>query len=202
MELSQVGHDPALPLLADTEALAPRHSPSHRIDSHGKHTRWVAVPFRRILYGIIGITVLVALGFATYGSVIGFHAYRRLVFPHAAVHASAATVKDGTRVVRPYFGPTSQEGIPRASLNVKLWHREGTPLPPLEGDKTSHEYHYDMWLREQSGWYYPTGEQGYVQKETGDNKEWEEIWSGSLADFDIETTVKATKQVTLPGHIV
>jgi len=173
--------------------------------SHGKYSKWVAFPFRRILHALLAIIALVALGFAVYGSLIGFHAYRKLVFPHRAVHASPATVKDGSRVVKPFFAPGKKGEVDSGTLLVRIWFKDGekeTPLPVLNESRTSDWE--DRWRLEQLLFSMSNiGETGYVTDTLVGMKgqaSWIEQFAIEIPIDDIERTENKVAHVTLPGE--
>lgn len=213
--------DIALPLLSNHED--PRMTSNQagseewtQTSPHGKYSKWVAFPFRRIVQALLAIIALVALGFAIYGSVIGFHAYRKLVFPHRAVHASPATVKDGSRVVRPYFAPKAKGGVQNGTLLVKIWFKEAESQPPppakLESDDPNFEdlsdnpYWEDLWRQEgQLRSMSSIGETGYVEDTLvgyGKNTSWTEQFATEIPINDIERVEDKVVRVTLPGPVM
>ena len=205
-------HEPdiALPLLSNPED--PRVTTNQagseewtHSSPHGKYSKWVAFPFRRLLQGLLAIIALVALGFAIYGSVIGFHAYRKLVFPHRAVHASPATVRDGSRVVKPYFAPKAKGGVQNGTLLVKIWFKEGEKDMPRPAFNESRGSDWeDLWRQEQQlTSMSEIGETGYVD-DTLVGMEGQASWVEQLAIEvpinDIERTEDQVVRVTLPGE--
>jgi hypothetical protein len=200
----------ALPLLSNPED---PHVTSHQAGNedwthsspHGKYSKWVAFPFRRIVQALLAIIALVALGFAIYGSVIGFHAYRRLVFPHRAVHASLATVKDGSRVVKPYFAPKAKGGVQNGTLLVRIWFKDGEKEMSLPASDESRELDWaDMWRRERLILSMSNiGETGYVDNTlvgTEGQASWIEQFAHEIPIRDIESTEDMVARVTLPGE--
>lgn len=173
--------------------------------SHGKYSKWVAFPFRRILHALLAVIALIALGFAMYGSFIGFHAYRKLVFPHRAVHASPATVKDGSRVVKPYFAPEVKGGVQSGTLLVKIWFKDGEKDKSLPAFDESRETDWeDMWRRERQIMSMANiGETGYVDDTllgTKGQGRWVEQYATEISIKDIERTEDMVARVTLPGE--
>ena len=174
-------------------------------NSHGKYSKWVAFPFRRIVQALLAIVALVALGFATYGSVIGFHAYRKLVFPHRAVHASPATVKDGSRVVKPYFAPEARGGVQKGTLLVRIWFKDGEKDMLLPASDGSRELDWsDMWRRERLIMSMSNiGETGYVDFTlvgTEGESSWIQQFAHEIPIKDIESPEDMVARVTLPGE--
>jgi len=204
--------DIALPLLSNPEDphMTTVHSGSEdwtHSSPHGKYSKWVAFPFRRLVQALLAIIALVALGFGLYGSFIGFHAYRRLVFPHRAVHASPATVKDGSRVVKPYFAPKAKGGVHNGTLLVKLWFRDGEKDLSLPALDDSRELDWeDMWRRERlTRSMGNIGETGYVDDTlVGTEREatWIQQFSTQIPIKDIEDTEDTVAHVILPGQTV
>jgi len=202
--------DIALPLLSNPDNprvmsdQAGSENWSHS-NSHGKYSKWVAFPFRRIVQALLAIVALVALGFAIYGSVIGFHAYNKLVFPHRAVHASPATVKDGSRVVKPYFAPKAKGGVQSGTLLVKIWFKDGEKDMSLPAFDVSRETDWeDMWRRERQIMSMGNiGETGYVDDTlvgTEGQGSWMEQFATEIMIKDIERTEDVVARVTLPGE--
>jgi hypothetical protein len=147
-----------------------------------KHTAWIAFPYRSVLYVLAILTAIFLVGFITVGGFLGAQAYRRLVFPHQAVHASKATIKDGSRVVKPYYSPAKYGGVTdRATLVMTVWFREGVTLaPPPRGIAE-----YWDWREERDEEDYSRlgrGEQGYIRPEKGLQNEWEVVWKGDIKD--------------------
>jgi len=204
--------DIALPLLSNPEdpRVTSNHSGSEdwtQTSPHGKYSKWVAFPFRRLVQALLAIIALVALGFAIYGSVIGFHAYRKLVFPHRAVHASPATVKDGSRVVKPYFAPEARGGVQKGALLVRIWFKEGEkdmPRPALNESRGSDWE--DLWLQEQQLMSMSSiGEKGFVDYTPvgmEGQTSWIEQYAIDVPINDIERMKDQVVRVTLPGETV
>ena len=205
------GRDVSIPLLS-TEGR--RNDPNENHEDwthssiHGKYSKWVAFPYKQTIYGLLAVVALVVLGLSTWGSVVGFNAYRKLVFPHRAVHASSATARDGSRVVTPYFAPSSKskdgEGVSSGTLQIRIWFREplGETTMPVNYTQTE-----DYWSNEQQ---YQSassiGETGYVssdlQEEDKNQSDWIEAFSTEVEIGDIERTHNRVARVTLPGQIM
>jgi hypothetical protein len=205
------GRDASIPLLSNpgetresgNEAESEEWTQS---STHGKYSKWVAFPYRQTVYALLGVLALVALGLSTYGSVLGFNAYRRLVFPHRAVHASSATARDGTRVVTPYFAPSAKgkAGVSSGILQVRIWFREPIIESPLPVNYTQTE---DYWIIEQQYQSMSSiGETGYVssdlKEEDASQSDWIEAFATEIEIGDIERTEHKKVQVKLPGHIM
>jgi hypothetical protein len=156
---------------------------------------------------LLAVIALAALSFAIYGSTVGVNAYRRLAFPHRAVHASAATVKDGSRVVRPYFAPQAKGGIHNGTLLVRIWFGQVADREPLFYNPESHDYWTAVWQREQRmrllG---DIGETGFVElRSFGEAKakpKWTETFATEIKISDIERTERHVAHIMLPGHIM
>jgi hypothetical protein len=221
VESRRQDRDIALPLLSIRED---PHVTSNQAGSedwshsstHGKYSKWVTFSFRRLVQALLAIIALVALGFAIYGSVIGFHAYRKLVFPHRAVHASPATVKDGSRVVKPYFAPEARGGVQKGTLLIRIWFKEAESQPPrpakLESDDPNWEdlsdnpHWEDLWRQEgQLRSMSSIGETGYVEDtlvDYGKNTSWTEQFATEISINDIERVEDKVVRVTLPGPVM
>lgn len=200
--------DIALPLLSDHQD--PRVTGQQAISEdwnsspHGKYSKWVAFPFRRMLHVLLGIIALVILALATWGSLVGFHAYRRLVFPHRAVHASSATARDGSRVVSPYFAPTSKGGVSSGILLVRIWFQDGGIVPAHNGSRDV-DWRY-LWRQErQLESMSSIGETGYIDDTVAGLEgqgTWVEQFTTELPIGNIERTQDMVSHVTLPGPIM
>jgi hypothetical protein len=210
VESRRQDRDIALPLLSNPED---PHVTSHQAgnedwthsNSHGKYSKWVAFPFRRIVQALLAIVALVALGFAIYGSVIGFHAYRKLVFPHRAVHASPATVRDGSRVVKPYFAPTAKGGVQSGTLLMRIWFKDGEKDMPRPAFNESRGSDWeDLWRQEQQLVSMSSiGETGYVDDTLvgmEGQASWIEQFAHEIPIKDIERMEDMVARVTLPGE--
>jgi hypothetical protein len=203
--------DIALPLLSDAEDHQERDDRAasenwNRPSSHGKYSQWVAFPFRRIIHVLLAVAALVALGLVSYGSFVGFHAYRRLVFPHRAVHASPATIRDGSRVVKPYFAPKTKDGVHNGTLLVRIWFKEEEEnhLPMPTYDDANDKYYEDIWRQERQLVSMDSiGETGYIDDTlagVGGQTKWIEQFATEIPITDIERTENMVAHVTLPGQ--
>jgi len=174
---------------------------------HGKYSKWVAFPFRRILHALLAVIALVVVGLVAYGSFVGFHAYRRLVFPHRAVHASAATARDGSRVVKPYFTPKGKGGVHEGTLLMKIWFQDQESQIPLPYPNGSNDAYWEYEWRQgrQLALMNSIGETGFVDGSLvgmEGQSDWTEQFSVELPIRDVERTVNSVAHVTLPGRIM
>jgi hypothetical protein len=171
-------------------------------DDREKKTVWITFSHRRILsaLGFVAATLLIVSG--SIGGFFGLRTYDRLVFPHKTVHASKASIKDGSRVVKPYFAPAKYRGVSeKASLVMTVWFREGIPLPPLELDSRD----YWRWRRERENEDYARagrGEQGYIRAEVAPHNDWEVVWRGEMQDITLSESTDVKVNVTLSYRIV
>ena len=190
----------ASPLHIDTE-YAPV-SLSDSLDGRRK-SDWIAFPFKRIAYGLLAVVVLGFLASATYGSIVGVQAYRRLVFPHRAVHASTTSLKSGNNIVKPYFAPAQKGGVANSgALQIRIWHREGTPLPPRP-KKEGQQYDWMEWNAEEIDQdRRASGAQGYIMLDQGRQNDWEQVWTGQQTITDIGALSEVTYNVVLPARVV
>ncbi|WWC70034.1 uncharacterized protein I206_103978 [Kwoniella pini CBS 10737] len=171
-------------------------------NDHGKHTKWIQFPFRRILQVILAIVVVVILISSIVGSVIGIKSYHRLTFPHKAVHASSTKLTDPSKIVKPYFEEHGGDN----KLVVKIWHREGSHHPqpsiPPEGYSDLHWRIENEWYDEQRRVRFG-GEQGFIKIDDIPQHDWQEIWSLDINNIVISGNRRNVKaEVTLPGAII
>ncbi|WWC62013.1 uncharacterized protein I303_104600 [Kwoniella dejecticola CBS 10117] len=177
--------------------------------NHGKHTKWIKFPFRRILQIIIGMIILAIVISSVVGSVLGIKKIHRLKFPHKAVHATTSTLTAPSKIVTPYF-VKSKTGAPsnadaKTKMVVTIWHRKGTHPPPRTS--TTHDMGDSYWMIENE-WYEEQrrirfgGEQGFIRPELTPQHDWTEVWSVDIDDLDIEETRNVKTPVTLPGEII
>jgi hypothetical protein len=170
---------------------------------HGKHTKWVAIPFRKLAYLLLAVLLTIACIASAVGSVFGLRAYHRLFFPHRAVFASKSTSKDPSRIVRPYFGPARSGGkTANPSLSVTVWFREGkkVEIPPFDPTKDDY-WEWSNKLYEKENRMRAPGEQGYLFPEEGEN-EWESLWSKNTGDIVTAGSRGIYANIKLPGRVV
>lgn len=177
------------------------------ISFRGKHTEWFqfssifTVRSRRIFIGALTLLAVSFTAAAIYGAFLATSAYRRIAFPHKAVHATEAQAKDGLDVVRPYFAPAARGGISDIYLSITVWFRPGEPLPTFSSLSEDEPRWWRADEAEES--HRMTGELGYVPAESGVHPPWELVWSGNLSGLtDIEGSSRDTIQLVLPGRIM
>lgn len=186
--------DPLLSSLDDLEGAGDASDPHFsRRSLHLDNEGWVKIPYSLVLKCILALAGLVLLVFAGIASLRGLKSYNDLAHPHRAIHASAASAKDGANVVRPFFSPDKNAEV---KLAVSVWFREGTPLQLPKSDEQRWMYSYnDIWRKE-------VGEQGFVRPELGEQNDWEQVWSREVMQGHVRSTRRDDVQIKLPGRIV
>jgi hypothetical protein len=205
MEFAMRGRSTSAPLLPDSEhARSADQNDDEERDAHGKHTRWIIlVPNlskRQIVRAVLGVLALIIFIAGAIVSAIGVFKYRKLAFPHRAVHASLAHVKDGRNVIVPFFGRDGD--AKRVRLVMTVWFREGTKV--VEPDSAAEDAKR-YWMQdsgEDQRWWY--GGQGFVMPDPGPQlHQWEAVWTGDLQGMDsLERDARNVAKVTLPGRVV
>lgn len=204
MEYALQSRTATAPLLPPSEQARPASHDEH--DEHGKHTKWIVlVPkysSRQVFHALLGLLALVLVVAGAIASIIGVVKYRKLAFPHRAVHASLAHVKDGRNFVAPYFDRSGGGHTKDVKIVMTVWFREGTkPLEPEPDTDGGGRY----WMHdsdEDKRWFF--GGQGYViPDQTPQLHAWEAVWTGDMEGMDtFEEDRRAVARVTLPGRVL
>ncbi|WRT67365.1 uncharacterized protein IL334_004336 [Kwoniella shivajii] len=202
MDIPLSARQPLMEGREDLESSTNRAGDRSSNGTHGKHTKWMEIPFRRIAHILLAIITLAVIILTVLGSLLGYHKYRRIAFPHRQVHASPATAKDGSRVVKPYFAPKDKGGVETGCLVMKIWFREGIAYEEILDPASNDYWIKQQLLMDQISGRRLTGEQGFVGPELGKQGSWEEVWTGSMDDLGIEEKRTTTSRVVLPGKVI